>query len=258
MQRKLIRHMKAESLHGRLADDDRFRLLERITAPPLRTLAALREHMRQRPFGCVAGGFGGLLSSVRDAHLVRAMQHMRSASKQFRKASHDLCNLHDYAAVHGLIRISLTLPPRLLAAGLEAEACDAFARLHARFPGLPIRCDAGGADALQQPILRVICGSSLRVSLAVYGVADFAPLAAFVAVNALVIGGRSNKIGPAEMPSLASALEKMPQLTSLDLQGARIGLGEAWSVWVCGILRGFVLWALDALRCGVLSACGRA
>ena len=154
--------------------------------------------------------------------------------------------------------ISLTLPPRLLAAGLEAEACDAFARIHARFPGLPIRCDAGGADALQQPILRVICGSSLRVSLAVYGVADFAPLAAFVAVNALVIGGRSNKIGPAEVPSLASALEKMPQLTSLDLQGARIELGEAWSVSVCGMLRGFVLWALDALRCGVLSACGRA
>ena len=67
-----------------------------------------------------------------------------------------------------------------------------------------------------------------------------------------------NKIGPAGMASLAPALERMPQLTSLDLKCAWIGPGEAWSVWVCGMLRGFVLWALDALRCGVLSACGRA
>ena len=66
-----------------------------------------------------------------------------------------------------------------------------------------------------------------------------------------------NWIGDAGMASLAPALEKMPQLTSLDLTCARIGPGEAWSVGAC-ILRGFVLWALDALRCGVLSACGRA
>ena len=67
-----------------------------------------------------------------------------------------------------------------------------------------------------------------------------------------------NGIGAAGMASLAPALERMPQLTSLELACARIGPGEAWSVWVCGMLRGFVLWALDALRCGVLSACGRA
>ena len=66
-----------------------------------------------------------------------------------------------------------------------------------------------------------------------------------------------NGIGAAGMASLAPALERMPQLTSLDLKSAQIGTGEAWSVGAC-MLRGFVLWALDALRCGVLSACGRA
>ena len=64
MKRKLIRHMKAESLRGRLADSDRLNLLKRITMPALETFAALRERMRQRPFICVAGGFRGLLSSA--------------------------------------------------------------------------------------------------------------------------------------------------------------------------------------------------
>ena len=85
MKRKLIRHMKAESLRGRLADSDRLDLLQRITMPALATFAALRERMRQRPFICVAGGFGGLLSTVQAEHLVRAMQHMRSGSTKLRK-----------------------------------------------------------------------------------------------------------------------------------------------------------------------------
>jgi hypothetical protein len=50
MKRKLIRHMKAESLRGRLPDSDRLDLLKRITMPALATFAALRERMRQRPF----------------------------------------------------------------------------------------------------------------------------------------------------------------------------------------------------------------
>jgi hypothetical protein len=36
-----------------------------------------------------------------------------------------------------------------------------------------------------------------------------------------------NDIGPTEAVSLVAALEKMPQLTSLNLNGARIGLDEA-------------------------------
>ena len=42
---KLINHMKAESLHGRLPDSVRLELLERITTPALETFAVLREHM---------------------------------------------------------------------------------------------------------------------------------------------------------------------------------------------------------------------
>ena len=45
-----------------------------------------------------------------------------------------------------------------------------------------------------------------------------------------------NEIGDAGMASLAPALERMPQLTSLDLKSAQIGPGEAWSVGAC-ILR---------------------
>ena len=36
-----------------------------------------------------------------------------------------------------------------------------------------------------------------------------------------------NAIGPEGVASLVPALEKMPQLTSLNLNGARIGLDEA-------------------------------
>jgi hypothetical protein len=111
MKRKLIKHMKAESLRGRLADSDRLDLFKRITVhitmPALATFAALRERMRQRPFVCVAGGFGGLLRTVQAEHLVRAMQHMRSGSTKLRTVSRDLCNLHAYAAVHEDILVVL-------------------------------------------------------------------------------------------------------------------------------------------------------
>ena len=84
------------------------------STPALETFAVLREHMRHRPFVCVAGGFGPMLSTVQDALLVRVMQHMRSASTSLRKVSRDLCNLHAWAAVHRLILTSFRLPPRLL------------------------------------------------------------------------------------------------------------------------------------------------
>ena len=230
MKRKLIRHMKAESLRGRLADSDRLDLLKRITMPALATFAALRERMRQRPFICVAGGFGGLLSTVQAEHLVRAMQHMCSGSTKLRKVRRDLCNLH--AAVHEDILVVLTLPPRFLAPDIGAEACDAFARLHAFFPGLPIHCGADDDETLQHPILRAICNSSMRVSLAIADIANFSPLCAFVTVESLTVGNLSvsnqmgdvDAIGPEGAASLAPALEKMAQLTSLYLGGARIRL----------------------------------
>ncbi len=151
---KLIGHMKAESLHGRLADSVRSGLLERITALCLETLAALREHMRRKPFVFVAGGFGGLISTVHRVHLVRATQHMQSGSTKLRKVSCDLCNLHAFAAVHGPIPVSLALPPRLSWALAAEEASEVFDRLHARFPGLPIYCEASDAETLRQPIIR--------------------------------------------------------------------------------------------------------
>ena len=110
-----------------------------------------------------------MLSTVQDALLVRIMQHMRSASTSWRKVSRDLCNLHAWAAVHRLILTSFRLPPRLLAAGVDAKACDAFARLHARFPGLPIHCEIRDAEMLQRPVLRAISGSSMLISVALYG-----------------------------------------------------------------------------------------
>jgi hypothetical protein len=38
-----------------------------------------------------------------------------------------------------------------------------------------------------------------------------------------------NRIGDAEAASLVPALEKMPQLTYLEISCARIGLGRGWS-----------------------------
>jgi hypothetical protein len=228
--------------------------------------------MKQRPFGCVAGGFGGLLSTVKAEHLVRAMQHMRSGSTKLRKVSRDLCNLHAYAAVHEDILVTLRLPRRFLAPDIGAEACDAFARLHACFPGLPIHCGAGDDETLQHPILRAICESSMRVSLAITGIANFSPLCAFVTVESLTVGGLTDgyhmsAINSIRRPtegaaSLAPALEKMPQLTSLDLGGARIrfwarprGLGGSGSlVRAVGYALGCdVVWlgyALEGGRCG--------
>jgi hypothetical protein len=145
------------------------------------------------------------------------MQHMRSGSTKLRKVSRDLCNLHAYAAVHEDILVALTLPRRFLAPDIGVEACDSFARLHAFFPGLPIHCGAGDDKTLQQPILRAICESSMRVSLAITGIANFSPLCAFATVESLTV--RKSLSGAA---SLAPALEKMPQLTSLDLRRAGI------------------------------------
>ena len=215
--------------------------------------------MQQRPFICVAGGFGGLLSTVQAEHLVRAMQHMRSGSTKLRKVSRDLCNLHAYAAVHEDILVALTLPPRFLAPDIGTEACDAFARLHACFPGLPIHCSAGDDETLQHPILRAICNSSMRVSLAITGIANFSPLRDFVTVESLTVGelrvgnhmGKVNGIGPEGAASLAPALEKMTQLTSLNLGGARIRFWArprgVWGIFVFGCV---VLGTrLDAVCC---------
>jgi hypothetical protein len=153
---------------------------------------------------------------------------MRSGSTKLRKVSRDLCNLHAYAAVHEDILVALTLPRRFLAPDTGAEACDAFARLHAYFPGLPVNCGAGDDETLKHPILRAICDSSMRVSLTITGIANFSPLCAFVTVESLTVRGKLNRwgavngIGPAGAASLAPALEKMPHLTSLYLRGARI------------------------------------
>ncbi len=43
-----------------------------------------------------------------------------------------------------------------------------------------------------------------------------------------------NNIGPEGAASLVAALEKMPQLTSLDLNGAQIGFGRGLSVGAIG------------------------
>jgi hypothetical protein len=63
-----------------------------------------------------------------------------------------------------------------------------------------------------------------------------------------------NEIGPEGAASLAPALEKMPQLTLLDLKGARIRIGRG----LRGLRVGRVLWCvlllvgtrLDAMWCG--------
>jgi hypothetical protein len=59
-----------------------------------------------------------------------------------------------------------------------------------------------------------------------------------------------NDIGPEGVASLVPALEKMPQLTSLYLGSARIGLSET------GALGGFSCWVLFgcAVRWGLV--CG--
>jgi hypothetical protein len=70
-----------------------------------------------------------------------------------------------------------------------------------------------------------------------------------------------NHIGPAAVASLMLALEKMPQLTSLDLAGARIGFGrgssmEGFDSWVllgCSLKWG-AFWA--ALRLDRVCLCG--
>ena len=61
----------------------------------------------------------------------------------------------------------------------------------------------------------------------------------------------ANDIGPEGAASLAPALEKMPQLTSLNLKGARIRFGRGLEG-----LGGLCLWCvllgtrLDAVWCG--------
>ena len=53
-----------------------------------------------------------------------------------------------------------------------------------------------------------------------------------------------SSIGPEGVASLVPALERMPRVTSLNLAGARIGLGRAWSVggfWLFGLLLGCAL-----------------
>jgi hypothetical protein len=70
-----------------------------------------------------------------------------------------------------------------------------------------------------------------------------------------------NKIQPAGAASLVPALEKMPQLTSLNLAGARIGLGRGSSV---GAIGGRAFEVCDRIRrvvggfaVGVGAICGR-
>ena len=60
-----------------------------------------------------------------------------------------------------------------------------------------------------------------------------------------------NELGREGAASLAPALEKMPQLTSLDLSGARIRFGrglEGLGVFVCGAC----CWVRAWMRCGVV------
>ena len=62
------------------------------------------------------------------------------------------------------------------------------------------------------------------------------------------------------MASLAPALERMPQLTSLDLKCARIGIGRGverlglWhAAWICAVGFGCAaLWCAERLRAGVI------
>jgi hypothetical protein len=69
-----------------------------------------------------------------------------------------------------------------------------------------------------------------------------------------------NRIGAAGVASLAPALEKMPQLTSLDLSRARIGIGRGmerlglWhAAWICAVGFGCAaLWCAERLRAGII------
>jgi hypothetical protein len=64
-----------------------------------------------------------------------------------------------------------------------------------------------------------------------------------------------NGIGPEEMASLAPALEKMPQLTSLDLRGARTRFwARARGVWG-SVSLGAWGWVRAWMRCGVVGVC---
>ena len=61
-----------------------------------------------------------------------------------------------------------------------------------------------------------------------------------------------NRLGPEGAASLAPALEKMPQLTSLDLVGARIRFLARPSGAGATCLRCVLLGTrLDAMRCGM-------
>ena len=69
-----------------------------------------------------------------------------------------------------------------------------------------------------------------------------------------------NEIGAAGVASLAPALERMPQLTSLDLSRARIGIGRGverlglWhGAWICAVGFGCAaLWCAERLRAGII------
>ena len=61
-----------------------------------------------------------------------------------------------------------------------------------------------------------------------------------------------NRIGDAEAASLVPALEKMPQLTYLEISCARIGLGRGWSVEGFGSLGCF-----SGVRCATCVREGR-
>ncbi len=65
-----------------------------------------------------------------------------------------------------------------------------------------------------------------------------------------------NKLGPEGAASLAPALEKMPQLTSLDLYGARIRFwARPRGVWGGVFFFGACRWVRAWMRCGVGGVC---
>ena len=130
-----------------------------------------------------------------------------------------------------------------------------------------MHCGADDDETLQQPILRAICDSSMRVSLAIAGIANFSPLCAFVTVESLTVGklsvsnqmGAVNRIGPEGGITGAGPREDDAAHLARPRRRADSLLGEA-SGGLGGRVFGVCCWVRAWMRCGVVGvrACGRA